>query len=73
VITPVAASLGMAVGIRVVLRLTGLAGHRSGFVVGIVVGALLYVALGWIPLRGDAFRAIGLLRQAIARRRASAQ
>jgi O-antigen/teichoic acid export membrane protein len=73
VIAPLVASLGMAVGIRVVLRLTGLAGHRAGFAVGAIVGAMLYVALGWIPLRGDAFRAIGLLRQAIARRRASAQ
>jgi teichuronic acid exporter len=70
---PLAASLGMAVGIRVVLHLTGLAGHRSGFAVGVIVGALLYVALGWAPLHGDMFRAVGLLRQAVARRRASAQ
>jgi O-antigen/teichoic acid export membrane protein len=71
-VAPLVVSFSMALGIRVVLQLTGLRGHHSGFALGVVVGALLYVALGWVPLRGDAFHAIGLLRQAMVRRRASA-
>ncbi len=71
-VAPLAVSFGMALGIRFVLHVAGLSGHRAGVAVGIPVGVLLYVALGWVPLRADAFHAIGLFRQAIARRRASA-
>jgi O-antigen/teichoic acid export membrane protein len=59
----------MALGVRAVLHLAALSGKRAGFALGAATGIVLYSALAWIGMRADVQRVIGLLRQAMARRR----
>jgi O-antigen/teichoic acid export membrane protein len=68
VLTPVAMSALMALGVRLSLALLGLRGTRLGFIVGAVIGTVLYGAFAWLTMRTDLIRVTQLLKESLRRR-----
>jgi O-antigen/teichoic acid export membrane protein len=70
-LAPLLVSGAMAAGVRTVLHLAALGGRRSGFVVGVVTGVVLYGAFAWVAMREDVVRIGSLLRRAAGRKPAT--
>jgi O-antigen/teichoic acid export membrane protein len=64
---PVLAAALMGVGVTLVLRVTGTAGHRIGLPLGILAGAIFYLGFGRLLMKDDMQRGLRLFGSALRR------
>jgi O-antigen/teichoic acid export membrane protein len=64
---PVLTAVLMGVGVELLQRMTGTAGHRIGLPIGVAAGGILYLGIGRLLMKEDLLRALGLLASALRR------
>ncbi len=69
ILLPLAISAVMAVLVHSSLGAAGLAGRRTGLIVGALIGAAFYIGFAWLLMRPDITRIAGLMMKALPGRR----